>query len=96
MNIFLLKDPHEETNNMKLVNIKTRFVVVEFVGEETRFFDPFLENEMKRQGIAIPPFFKKEFGGRSSVRLKDKDFQKAFKEIYYKLSVNHQTYHWEI
>lgn len=80
---------------MQLINVKTGFVLVEYKGAKTLFHDRFLEQSMKKQGILIPPFKRDDFGGKTVVRLGDKDFQKAFKEIYYPLSMNPRTYQWQ-
>jgi hypothetical protein len=80
---------------MQLVNVKTGFVVVEYKGKKTLFHDRFLEQSMKKHGILIPPFKREDFAGKTVVRLSDKDFQKAFKEIYYPFSMSPQTYQWQ-
>src|SRR6266404_5245436 len=80
---------------MQLVNVQSGFIVVEYKGEKTIFHDPFLEDSMRKQGIIIPPAFRKDFSDKSIIRLNDVNFQKAFKEIYYPLSFNQQTFQWK-
>jgi hypothetical protein len=92
--LWLMFAPSKE-ELMQLVNVKTGFIVVEYKKDKTIFHDRFLEQEMKQRGIIIPPHLQKDFGNKPVVRLNDKEFQKAFKEIYYQLSLNHQTYHWK-
>lgn len=80
---------------MQLINTKTGHVVIEFQGEKTIFHDPYLEKAMKYQGIHIPPFLQKDFHDKEVVRLSDPEFQKAFHDVYYKLSLNQQLYQWK-
>jgi hypothetical protein len=80
---------------MKLVNVKSKFVVAEYQGDKTVFHDRMLEKEMTVRGIVIPPALRSEYGGKASVRLNEKEFQKAFKEIYCKQAFNPQSYQWE-
>ncbi len=79
---------------MKLVNTKSGFVVVEYQGDKTIFHDRILEKEMRVRGITIPPALRSEYGGKSAVRLNEKEFQKAFKEIYCKQAF-HSPFAWE-
>lgn len=85
----------EEHPSMKLVNVKSGFVVVEFSKGETHFGDRFLEAEMRKAGILIPQAKRAEFGGKDSVLLGDPLFQKAFVEIYVPLNIASSTYSWE-
>ena len=80
---------------MKLVHNTTGFVVIEFKGNKALFKDRFLEREMKLHGIAIPPPLREKYHGKSSVHIEDKDFSKAFKEIYYTYTLNPGDYRWE-
>ncbi len=85
---------HKE-HTMKLVNVKSGFVVVEYQDEKTVFHDRMLEKEMTIRGIIIPPALRSEYGGKASVRLNEKEFQKAFKEIYCKQALNSPSFKWE-
>jgi hypothetical protein len=87
--IYFHKDP-----TMKLVNTKSGFVVVEYQGDKTIFHDRMLEKEMQMRGIIIPPALRSEYGGKSTVRMNEKEFQKAFKEIYSKQAFSSQSYEW--
>ena len=80
---------------MKLVNVKSGFVVVEYQGDKTIFHDRMLEKEMTVRGVSIPPPLRSEYGGKSSVRLNEKEFQKAFKEVYCGLAFNSPSFKWE-
>ncbi len=84
---------HKDTT-MKLVNTKSGFVVVEYQGDKIIFHDRMLEKEMQVRGIVIPPALRCEYGGKSSVRLNEKEFQKAFKEVYCKQAFSPQSYEW--
>ncbi len=90
----LLGSVHAD-DHMKLFNSKTGFVVVEFQDNQVIFHDRFLEVEMKNYGVSIPPAMRDLFQGKSAVRLKDKDFPRAFKEVYYPLSINTSVYQWD-
>lgn len=80
---------------MKLINVKSGFVVVEYQGNKTIFHDRMLEKEMTVRGVIIPPPLRSEYGGKSSVRLDEIEFQKAFKDVYCKQAFNSQAYQWE-
>ena len=47
--------------NMKLVNIKTNFVVVEFQQGKATFYDRILASEMEEAGIPIPDQLQSEY-----------------------------------
>lgn len=80
---------------MKLVNTKTGFIVVEIKGGKAEFYDRFLEVEMKENGILIPPGMAKDFDGEKVIFLGDPLFEKAFIEIYYPLCIANQLYQWQ-
>ena len=79
---------------MRLVNTKTQFVVVEFIGRQTIFHDIYLEKVMRESGVQIPHFMKKMFDNQSTVKLGDTDFQKAFKEVYYPFTMDQIKHIW--
>ncbi|MBS0604686.1 MAG: hypothetical protein JSS60_06585 [Verrucomicrobia bacterium] len=80
---------------MKLINLKSGFVVAEYQGEKTVINDRMLEKEMAVRGVAIPVPMRSEFNGKDAVRLSDKEFQKAFKEVYSPQAFNPKSYTWE-
>lgn len=81
--------------DMKLVNTKTGFVVVEFKQGKVEFHDRFLEAEMKETGILIPPAMAKIFEEKEVVFLGDPLFEKAFVEVYYPLCIANAVYQWQ-
>ena len=81
--------------DMKLVNTKTGFVMVEFQNGNACFYDPFLEAELKDRGILIPPVMKDQFEGKRVVFPGDALFEKAFVEVYYRLVIPNMTYQWQ-
>ena len=93
---WLIYGKQANRHDMKLVNQKTGFVLVEFHAAQTQIHDPFLSQEMEKRGITIPPFLRKSFQGAKRIRLGDRDFQKAFKEVYYELNLDHATYQWRM
>lgn len=80
---------------MKFINVKSGFVVVEYKGEKTIVHDRVLEKEMQIRGVMIPSALRSEYGGKATVRLNEKEFQKAFKELYSVQVFNPKKYHWE-
>lgn len=80
---------------MKLVNIKTGFVVVEFKQGKVEFFDRFLEEELQDRGILIPSSMANQFDGMRVVFPSDSLFEKAFVEVYFPLSIANSNYQWQ-
>jgi hypothetical protein len=80
---------------VKLVNTKTRFVVVEFQNGKPTFHDRFLEAEMKETGILIPPHLASDFEGKEVIFLGEENFEKAFIEVYYPYCIANSLYQWE-
>ncbi len=80
---------------MKLINLKSGFVVAEYRGDKTIIHDRILEKEMTARGVAIPPPLRAEFNGKDAILLSDKEFQRAFKEIYSPQVFNPKSYSWE-
>jgi hypothetical protein len=87
--------PSHEEQKMKLIHVKSGFVVAEYKGEKTIIHDRILEKEMSIRGVMIPPALRSEYSGKGAVRLSDKEFQKAFKELYFATAFNPKNYHWE-
>lgn len=81
--------------NMKLVNTKTGFVVVEFQEGKVEFHDRFLKAEMEEGGILIPPIMQPNFNGKETIYLDDPLFEKAFVEVYYPLCIANVIYQWQ-
>ncbi len=81
--------------DMKLVNTKTGFVVVEFKEGKAAFHDRFLEAEMQETGILIPPVMIETFGNKEVIFLGDPFFEKAFIEVYYPLCIANSMYQWQ-
>lgn len=84
-----------EENPMKLVNIRTGFVVVEFKDGSPLFHDRFLEAEMKERGVVIPKDKKSDFNGQDTVFPGDPLFLRAFAEIYVPLAIASSLYQWQ-
>jgi hypothetical protein len=80
--------------SMKLVNIKTGFVVVEFEEGKAYFGDPFLREQMKDRGIFIPPSYREAFAGKEYIKLDEPEFQTAFEKIYYLFTIDNSVYQW--
>jgi hypothetical protein len=84
-----------QQDDMKLVNTRTGFVVVEFKDGKSIFNDRFLEAEMKDKGIAIPQNLRADFDNKSAVFPGDPLFQKAFTDIYVPLTIASPVYQWK-
>lgn len=80
---------------MKLINTETHLPLVEFKGAKTIFHSKYLEQEMSRLGIPIPPGMRSFYQGVDNVFLGDPDFQRAFREIYYITSMDPDLFRWE-
>ncbi len=73
---------------MKLINAKNGLILVEFTEDGPRFGDPILEAEMTERGIRVPVPLQKEFDGKRRITADDPDFERAFKEVYYKFTIS--------
>ena len=78
----------------KLVNKQTKQPIIEFEGEKTIIHNRFLEHEMRNIGIPIPHGLRGVYQGKDCIRLEDKEFQKAFQEIYYLTAMNPTLFQW--
>lgn len=80
---------------MRLINVHTSQPLVEFDGDQTIIYNKYFSHEMRIMGISIPPGLRGVYQGKDCIRLKDAEFQKAFKEIYYLTSMNPEKFQWE-
>jgi hypothetical protein len=79
---------------MQLINKETGFVLVEYKKDTTIFHDRFLAKQMAQRGILIPPALRSAFENKQVIRLNDPLFQKAFKEVYFPLSIHSPAFEW--
>jgi hypothetical protein len=77
---------------MKLIDTKNGKVVVEFKKQRAIFYNKYLEREMKKIGIVIPPGVRSFYEGKDCVVLGDPLFEKAFKEIYFLTCIDHTRF----
>lgn len=80
---------------MKLVNVRTNQPLVDFQENKTVIYNKFLEHEMETLGIPIPHGLRGLFDGKDTVLLRDANFQKAFKEVYYLTAMDQKLFKWE-
>lgn len=80
---------------MRLVNSKSRQTLVDFTTTGAVFYSKYLEEEMRRCGIPIPPGLRARFGGKDFIYLGDPDFQKAFREVFYLTAFDPGLFIWE-
>lgn len=80
---------------MKLINTLNSQLLVEFRGDETLIYNKFLEQEMRTVGIAVPHGLRGLYHGKDNILLDDLDFQRAFKEVYYLMAMDHEKFRWK-
>lgn len=80
---------------MKLIHLKSKFVVAESTSSQLIIYDRMLAQEMAIRGIPIPPPLRSEFNGKASVRVSDEEFLRAFKQIYCPRAFPPKSYRWE-
>ena len=80
---------------MKLINVSTGDVIVEYIEKKVIFNSTQLESIMKIEGITIPVFLLSNFNNRSTIKLGEEDFQRAFKEVYYEFVFDHTKFIWK-
>jgi hypothetical protein len=80
---------------MKLIHRTSGFVVAEYREDQTIIHDRMLAQEMSVGGVAIPPPLKGQFNGKKNVLLGEKEFQRAFKQLYFPQVFNLKNYFWE-
>lgn len=76
---------------------KTQELIVHFEKGKLVFMMPRLKSIMLTIGIQIPPPERKNYEGRTVVRLEngsDSLFEKAFRNIYFKLHMPKDEYKW--
>lgn len=78
----------------QLINTQTKEILLEFEGENTVIYSKFLENEMRNMGIPIPHGLRGVYRGKDCIRLKDEEFQRAFREIYYITTIDPEKFFW--
>lgn len=78
----------------KLVNRNTNQPIVEFVEDKIIFHNKFLENEMRSLGILIPHGLRGIYNGKDCIRLGDKEFPQAFREVYFLTTMDPETFKW--
>lgn len=80
---------------MRLVNKKSNHPLVEFSKGQTIFYNRFLEQEMRSMGIPIPHGLRGVYHGKDAIFLGEPDFPKAFREVYFFVAMDPETFHWE-
>lgn len=80
---------------MRLLNIQNKRVLVEFKENEVIFYSKYLEDEMRKCGIPIPPGLRALFGGKDLVYLEDEEFPQAFREVFYLTAFDTKLFIWE-
>ena len=84
----------EETIMRQLINQQNQFIVVEVEGEQIKFNDPVLEEQMKEIGIFIPPSQRQYFDDKKTITLDDPQFLEAFEKYYIPSNLHQGSYKW--
>lgn len=81
---------------MKLINTKTGFevFVIHEIDNSVEIREPQLKNYFQHQGIQIPAMMQKMFEGRHRVKLGEKNFSIALKEVYWRFNMDNAIYRW--
>lgn len=82
------------SETMKLVDIETGDIMIEFIEGRVQFLHWFLERVLTNKGIFIPPYLQSEFRNKKAIFPDDPLFQKAFIEVYCKFSLTDPSYQW--
>ncbi len=88
------KPVKEETVMRQLINLQNQFVVAVIEGDQIKFNDPVLEEQMKSIGIFIPPSQRKYFNDKKSITLDDPRFLEAFEKYYIPSNLHKGAYKW--
>jgi len=76
----------------ELINKQNGFIAAELHEDEAIIHDRFLEDDLERRGIEIPETLRDQYDGRTTVFMNDDLFQKAFREVYYEMKLNHEVF----
>ena len=79
---------------MRLIHKKSRFNIITLEENTILINDPFLKKELLYKGISIPLYKRSEYGMKSSIKMEDPLFLKAFKEIFVKTRFSDSSYIW--
>lgn len=93
-------------NTISLFNIQTSnqvlIAALDVENLKLTYLNPIIEEELKVQGIAIPPIlrFGDEFKGLEKIKLGDKQindqtFARAFVKVYWTYQLHHDIYVWK-
>ena len=81
--------------SMKLVHKETGHIMLEFQDDTVIFHNWFLEKEIGKMGIFIPPIVRTQFGGKEVIFANDPLFKKAFTEVYCRFELPTSSYEWQ-
>lgn len=81
---------------MRLINTNTGFeiFVIHDKDHSVEINEPQLKNYFLYQGIQIPAMMQEMFEGRERVKLGEKNFSTALKEIYWRFNMDNAIYKW--
>lgn len=66
----------------QIINPKTGFVDVEFIGDEVIIHNRFIQADLEKDGIAIPESMRSQYADQELVFASDPLFSKALREVY--------------
>ncbi len=88
------KPKQEEVIVRQLINQQNQFIVAEVEGDQIKFNDPALEDQMREIGIFIPPSQRKYYDEQKTIKLEDPRFLEAFEKYYIPSNLHKGSYKW--
>jgi hypothetical protein len=81
---------------MRLINVQTGFqlAVINDADQTVEINEPHLKNSFAEKGITIPPVMQEIFEGKEVVKLGDRKFSIALKEVYWRFNLDSKIYKW--
>lgn len=82
---------------MELRNVNNNALIATYDNEKKTITiqDTFLKRALEIDGITIPELLKEQYGNKTTVKLNDPEFTKAFKDVYYvKHYKDKENYKW--
>lgn len=77
---------------MKIINKRDNTEFMHIKDGKPYFTNQYVGMAFAQQGIFIPSGMRDEYGGKDMVRLNDVEFEKAFRELYYGVEMEHDVF----
>jgi hypothetical protein len=79
---------------LKNTNINYKIATIDEDAEKIKIHHSDLKKLMKTNGIDIPAFLQAAYDNQKTVRLGEKNFIRAFKQIYWQNNMDPEVYKW--